>query len=493
MAHPLLQRSPSSPPTSSLTEEASSCFGALWQAPGLGLAYLDRELCFRSVSPGLITLSGLPGVGYEGQTPGEVWPGMAASLAPLLGRALAGEAVMGARLFGSLGPPSAITARHYRVNLLPAGTGGARAGVTLMLEDETERVEKERAVRESEERLRGIVAVSCDGYALHEAGKILEMSPSLARLFGSTPEEMSGQNLGKWIAPESREVVGRAMAQNVVAPYELTGLRSDGKRLYLEALAQSADYRGRPVRMVTLWDISARKAAEEVSSRADVFREQMMGVVGTELRSPVYALQLSTAALQRGGELSDEQSRQVGHVAAATRRLDWMLRELVDFTRTRLGGGLTLHPVSVSLEGVLTRVVEQYRAAHPQRRLVSVLEGDPWVTWDETRFTQLLEHLLSNALRPAPVGGLVELKVSGTPDDVTLSVRNEGPPVPLEDRPTLFEPFKRGKRLPGEGLGLGLYLARQIALAHGGRISVETGTGVGTRFVTCLPRHAPGT
>ena len=493
MARPLLQRPLSGSSFPAVPDDPQACFGALWQSPVLGLAYLDRELRFRLINPALIALSGLASTGYEGQTPGEVWPGVALALAPLLNRVQAGESVMGARVHGSLGPPSAITARHYRVTLLPASTGGTRTGFTLMVEDETERVERERSVRESEERLRGIVAVSCDGYALHEGGKIIEMSPSLARLFGSTPEEMSGQNLGKWIAPESREVVQRAMAQNVVSPYELTGLRSDGKRLHLEALAQTADYRGRTVRMVTLWDISARKAAEEVSARTDVFRTQMMGVVGTDLRAPLYTLQLSTSALERAGGLSEEQSRQVSHVTAATRRLDWMLRELLDYTRARLGSGLALRPAALNLEPLLTRMLEQYRASHPQRRLQLQLQGDPWVTWDEARFTQLMEHLIGNALRHTPADGLVEVQVGGTSDDVTLTVRNEGPPVPLEDRASLFEPFRRGKRLPGEGLGLGLYLARQIVIAHGGRISVETGTGMGTRFMTSIPRHAPGT
>ena len=72
-------------------------------------------------------------------------------------------------------------------------------------------------------------------------------------------------------------------------------------------------------------------------------------------------------------------------------------------------------------------------------------------------------------------------------------MRNDGAPVPLEERATLFEPFKRGKRAHGDGLGLGLYIVRQIATAHGGRVSVESGVGVGTRFVVWLPRDAPGT
>jgi signal transduction histidine kinase len=104
-----------------------------------------------------------------------------------------------------------------------------------------------------------------------------------------------------------------------------------------------------------------------------------------------------------------------------------------------------------------------------------------------------LDNLLGNALQHSPVDTPVEVTLTGTPEGITLAVRNEGPPLPMEERTTLFEPFKRGKRASGDGLGLGLYIARQIVVAHGGRISVESGVGFGTRFVALLPRHAPGT
>jgi signal transduction histidine kinase len=86
----------------------------------------------------------------------------------------------------------------------------------------------------------------------------------------------------------------------------------------------------------------------------------------------------------------------------------------------------------------------------------------------------------------------IQVKLVGAMEGLTLTVHNDGPPVPLEERATLFEPFKRGKRATGDGLGLGLYIARQIVVAHGGRISVESGVGLGTRFIVWLPRHAPG-
>lgn len=475
----------------SFSEEAQNCFGALLHASGLGLAFLDRELRFRFVNTGLMTLSGLPGSAYEGRSTGEVWPGLVKELMPLLNRALLGEQVVGARVSGPLGPPGG-GVRHLRLSVFPASSGGLRSGVGLMVEDETERVEREQALRESEERLRGLVAVSCDGYFLHDAGLVLEVSPSLAHLIGIPQEEMVGQPLSRWVAPESREAVQRAMSRQVESPYEMTGLRADGKRLFLEVLGRQVEYAGRTVRMTAVWDIGARKASEEAAARADAFREQLLGVVGHDLRTPLYAIQLSTGALQRGGGLNETQARQVAHVATATRRMERMIHELLDFTRARLAGGIPVRPEPLSLDKPLERVVEEFQASHPTRLIVAKVEGDVRGSWDESRLGQLLDNLVGNAVQHSPEDTPVEVKVVGMPDGITLTVRNEGPPVPLEERATLFEPFKRGKRASGDGLGLGLYIARQIVVAHGGRISVESGVGLGTRFIVWLPRHAPG-
>ena len=489
MAQPLPHRPSPSTRTPTVPEEALSCLGALLQAPGLGLAFLDAALTFRFVNNTLMTQSGLTGSAYEGRSVGEVWPTLAAALLPLLGQALGGESVMGAHVSGTLGG----VARHLRVSLLPANVGGMRSGVGLLVEDDTARASQELALRESEQRLRDLVAVSCDGYCLHDNGVVIEASPSLANLLGTTPEAMINQSLQRWIAPESRETVQRAMGRGVVAPYEATGLREDGRRLFLEVLARPAMYAGREVRMVSAWDISARKASEEAASRADTFREQLLGVVGHDLRSPLHAIQLSVGALERGGSLSEPQARQVTHVATATRRMERMIHELLDYTRARLAGGIPVRATPLSMDKLLERVVERFQVSHPTRRVVARQEGDLRGTWDESRLLQLMDNLVINALQHSPVDTPVEVGVTGGAEGVTLTVRNDGAPVPLEERATLFEPFKRGKRAHGDGLGLGLYIVRQIAAAHGGRVSVESGVGVGTRFVVWLPRDAPGT
>ena len=488
MVQPVLQRPLPSIPAPSISEEALPGLGALLHAQGLGLAFLDKELRFRFVSTALLSLSGV--AGHEGRLLGDMWPGLAAELQPLLGRALEGESVVGARVSGPLGQSPAV--RHLRVSALPGTAGGLRTGVALLVEDDTARFLEEQALRERAGRLQTLVDVACDGFFLHEGGTVLEANRGMARLVGTTPEEMVGQPLTRWVAPESREAVQRAVARQVEAPYEMTGLRNDGQRMSLEVLGQSVELGGRKVRMTAVWDISARKAAEEAAARADTFREQLLGVVGHDLRTPLYAIQLSAGSLQRDGLLSESQARHVGHVLAGSKRMERMIHELLDYTRARLAGGIPVRPAAVALDTLMMRVVEEFQLSQPTRLIVPLVEGDVRGYWDESRLGQLLDNLVGNALQHSPEDTPVELRLTGNMDGVTLTVRNEGPPVPLEERSTLFEPFRRGKRATGDGLGLGLYIARQIVVAHGGRISVESGVGLGTRFIIWLPRHAPG-
>jgi signal transduction histidine kinase len=151
-----------------------------------------------------------------------------------------------------------------------------------------------------------------------------------------------------------------------------------------------------------------------------------------------------------------------------------------------------VQPAPLCLGELLSRAVELQQLTWPARAIRSSVEGDVQGLWDESRLAQLLDNLLGNALQHSPADSPVEVKLAGAQSGVTLSIHNQGAPLPPEEHAALFEPFRRGRRAQGDGLGLGLYLARQVALAHAGRISVESGYGRGTRFSVWLPREAPG-
>jgi signal transduction histidine kinase len=276
-------------------------------------------------------------------------------------------------------------------------------------------------------------------------------------------------------------------------PYELIALRYRDQRLPIQVLTREVAFRGRPVCMVALWDITGKKAAEEAAVRAEYLREQLLGVVGHDLRTPLNALQLGISALQLDTKLEDRQSRQLTVMGRAARRMERMIHELLDFTRARLAGGIPVNPAPMTLDLLLKRVMEEYRLAYPEHPILLTAEGDLAGHWDEARLAQLLDNLLQNALRHSLQDTPIGLSVKAEPSQVTLAVINKGPLLQPEEREAIFEPFRRGKRAAGEGLGLGLFIARQIAEAHGGHISVESSVEHGTSFKVCLPRRSQPT
>lgn len=242
-------------------------------------------------------------------------------------------------------------------------------------------------------------------------------------------------------------------------------------------------------------DISDRKRAEEEHarvveelSRAVHISEMFVGILSHDLRNPLGAI-LGGAQLL-GHDMKDPKSARIlGLVVSSGERMGRMIDQLLDFTRARLGEGIPLERERIDLADVARGVVEESKAASAAALVRFVSKGDSTGAWDRDRISQILSNLLGNALQHGASTGVVEVVVDGTAADrITLSVQNEGV-IPLHLVPVIFNPFrgtlqKRGK---SKGLGLGLYVARQIALAHGGELRLSSSAAC-TTFTLELPR-----
>lgn len=221
--------------------------------------------------------------------------------------------------------------------------------------------------------------------------------------------------------------------------------------------------------------------------RAEEFQRHVMGIVGHDLRNPLSAVLTATRLLLRS-PLEPAQERLVGRIGAGVARIEEIVRTLLDFARVRGGGGVPLSRRRCDLAEVYRNVVEECRLAHPGRQIRC--EGQVGCTgdWDPDRIAQLLTNLISNALDHSEADEPVRVRCSGGERDIVVEVANAGPPIPAEIIPRLFEPFLRGEGGRSGGLGLGLFIAQAIAVAHGGRIDVRSGAPVGTVFSVRLPR-----
>jgi signal transduction histidine kinase len=232
-------------------------------------------------------------------------------------------------------------------------------------------------------------------------------------------------------------------------------------------------------------------------------REQVMAILGHDLRNPLTTIRLSAELILRMADEPDSRFRPTATRAAArmvnsAKRMARMIQDVLDFTRTRLGIGIPLKPVPVDLNDICRGIVEELAVSHADRDLAVRATGDLHGVWDPDRLQQVVENLLSNALRYSPPDTSVQLRLDGLSDDeVRIAVHNAGPAIGPDDLERLFEPFRQGNRQVGEdaqnGLGLGLFIVQAIAWAHGGTIDVTSTDADGTTFVVTLPRQVAET
>ncbi|NPD23788.1 response regulator [Corallococcus exiguus] len=250
--------------------------------------------------------------------------------------------------------------------------------------------------------------------------------------------------------------------------------------------------RGEKLRQQAL-ELAERRRVEEELQRATELEQQLVGIVGHDIRTPLAAI-LTTANAQLSREvLPDAQRKAFERVARGGERIQGIVDQLLDFTRARVGGGIPVVPGAGDLNELCRKVVDELRAAKPERSILCDFARDslPGV-WDLDRLAQVVANLLDNALKYSPRDTPVRLRTyEQGADAVHLEVQNAGAPIPEHLLPTLFQPFRRGDGAgQRESLGLGLYIARSIVETHGGTLRVESTPDVGTIFSLCLPRQA---
>jgi PAS domain S-box-containing protein len=236
-----------------------------------------------------------------------------------------------------------------------------------------------------------------------------------------------------------------------------------------------------------------RQAQAQLQQRAD-FEQQLIGIVSHDLRNPVSAILLGAASLMRRDELDERSTKAVSRIQSSAERAHRMIRDLLDFTQARLGGGLRVQRRSSDLHELIDGVLEEVEATHPDRELRRRATGDGLGEWDPDRLAQMTQNLVTNALKYSPRDTPVVIETHGTPDAVTLTVHNQGDPIAPERLGRLFQPLQRATTSGDNStrsIGLGLYIVKQLVEAHGGTVSVTSTASDGTTFTVRLPRHAP--
>jgi signal transduction histidine kinase len=234
----------------------------------------------------------------------------------------------------------------------------------------------------------------------------------------------------------------------------------------------------------------AERAVEEARAVGQL-QEQLMAIVGHDLRTPLSAIRLTASLMSRRGGLPDWHAHQLQRIAVSAERMGRIILDLIDFSRARRGQSLPVEQVSMDLVDVCRRAVLELQETQPERHISFHCDADSTGRGDPDRLVQVVSNLVGNALQHSAGDTPVEVSVGREGDQLVLAVHNDGPPISPEVLPHLFEPFRRG-RSDAEGLrrgssGLGLFIVREIVNAHGGAVDVKSADGEGTTFTVRLP------
>jgi PAS domain S-box-containing protein len=334
--------------------------------------------------------------------------------------------------------------------------------------------------------------------------RINDVNPATLRMFEASSKERLLASLSKILPPETQS----ALFEELIA-------LDEGRRLFsTEAALRTMS--GRPIHvlltmnfppahekpervLVTLVDISARKVAE-VEREARIaemevslnFSEMFVGILGHDLRNPLGAIIMASELLLLR-ETSERIARPIQRIHTSAERMTRMLDQILDLTQARIGGGIPIEPTPVDLQALAAQLVEELDGAISQRVVLESV-GEMRGEWDRDRLAQIISNLLGNAVEHGEPNQSIRVKLDGSePEVVRLSLSNAGV-IPQQLFSTLFDPFRRAPATDmarkSKGLGLGLFIAHQVAQAHGGSIDVRSSADDGTTFSVCLPRNA---
>ncbi|MET4291914.1 sigma-B regulation protein RsbU (phosphoserine phosphatase) [Bradyrhizobium sp. LB1.3] len=359
----------------------------------------------------------------------------------------------------------------------------------------------------------------CGYLSIRPDGRIDRANRTLAGWMGYQPDDLPGMRLSDLL-----NMAGRIFLETHVAPllrmqgffdeFALDLLTKTGARLPAIANARERRtdtdallftrltiMRAADRRRYERGLIDARKESDELKTVLEErlqqerenaeLREQFIAVLGHDLRNPLASI-AAGARLMLKAKTSEDALRLESMMQSSVDRMAKMIESIMDLARGRLGGGITLSKAITGIEPVLDQVVAELATAHPDRGIETMFEVETPVFCDPARIAQLFSNLLGNAISHGAPDRTVRVEASAKADKFELSVANAGAAIPEDARKRLFQPFYRGEAQGhSQGLGLGLYIAAEIAKAHGGTIEVDS-SQTETRFTFRMPLEGDG-
>ncbi|HUQ01669.1 MAG TPA: response regulator [Kofleriaceae bacterium] len=337
-------------------------------------------------------------------------------------------------------------------------------------------------------------------FALDVGGKTTLVNAAAQALLPSLPADAGLDEMydaGTWTTLDGTQVSRRDWRGMLSGHHAQLELAVPGREARTVALSCVPLFEGGGVvsgQVIVIDDVSAQRAVTVERERVAEFQTQMLAIVGHDLRNPLGAILTGTALIAEQGREQPRIVATVRRVENSALRIKRIVEQLLDMTRARLGGGIPVMAEPVPWRQLLAGVVDEATLTHPSHRFVVVGEDDAVLMLDPDRMAQVLSNLMSNAVQYGETNGTITVTSIVEAEAVRVSVHNRlrDNPLAAPQLATLFDPYQRGQGPQSNvrGLGLGLYIVRELVRAHGGTIDA-TSTDDGTTFTIVLPRPTP--
>ncbi|MES2898886.1 MAG: HAMP domain-containing sensor histidine kinase [Pseudomonadota bacterium] len=281
---------------------------------------------------------------------------------------------------------------------------------------------------------------------------------------------------------------------------EFRALRSSVLRLWTSNVAiTSAEQIEDMVRFNEAIDQAQSESMARYSKLLRDSQSLFLAILGHDVRSPLGAISMGAQVLLQDQTLPAKVLKVSLAIFNSATRMDEIVRDLLDFSTSHLGDGIPVDPFTVNLEELCFNVVEEARTFHPTRQINLATRGALIGAWDGPRLSQAFSNLISNAIQHGKPDSAIDIAIDGTGPDVVFEVANDADEISPARLRALFDPVKSFAIRPPEertkqraqNLGLGLYVVKEIAKAHGGAVAVTSSQETGVKFSFNLPRLSP--
>ena len=244
-------------------------------------------------------------------------------------------------------------------------------------------------------------------------------------------------------------------------------------------------------------DQAVAESTSRYAAELALSRDTFMAILAHDLRSPLSAIRMIGHLMARGAE-TDAARKQADQIQRSAKEMGEMIRDLLEYTRRQLGKGIPVSPQPCNIALICRDAMDEVRSAQPGRQLELDVPEDLVGAVDNARLRQALSNLLNNAVQHGDPASPIGLSARGDGKDLVLQVKNLGEPIPADALQVIFDPLVQlsprsaaGSESTSTNLGLGLFIAREVALGHGGTLDVESGREHGTVFTMRLPMGVP--